>query len=105
MGSVEGSSPTTRRSCRADRAVALVERPKHWHDQPAKVRLTFFRSAARGLHVPATLTPEIAKRKARKRRASERPRVGCCEELGGSCYRNFMIQFTFRFLGRVSLPP
>jgi len=45
------------------------------------VRLTFFRSAARGLHVPTKLTPEFAKREARKRRASERPRVGCCEEL------------------------
>ena len=44
--------------------------------------LTFFRSAARGLHVPATLTPEPAKHEARKRRATERPRVGCCEELG-----------------------
>ena len=40
---------------------------------------TFFRSAARGLHVPTTLTHEVAKREARKRRASERPRVGCCE--------------------------
>src|SRR5438105_4142309 len=43
--------------------------------------LTFFRSAARGLHVPATLTPEPTKHEARKRRANERPRVGCCEEL------------------------
>ena len=43
---------------------------------------TFFRSAARGLQVPATLTPEPAKHEARKRRASVRPRVGCCEELG-----------------------
>src|ERR1051326_3636094 len=47
-------------------------------------RPTFFRSAARGLHVPAKLTPEPAKREARKRRASERPRVGCCEELAGT---------------------
>jgi len=37
--------------------------------------LTFFRSAARGLHVPAELTPESTKREARKRRASERPRL------------------------------
>src|ERR1041385_1136169 len=47
-------------------------------------RLTFFRSAARGLHVPASLTLEPTKHEARKRRASERPRVGCCEELGRS---------------------
>src|SRR5689334_10173615 len=46
-------------------------------------RPTFFRSAARGPHVPARLTPEPAKHEARKRRASERPRVGCCEEFGG----------------------
>src|SRR5947209_18986041 len=48
-----------------------------------RVRLTFFRSAARGLHVPAKLTHVSTKREARKRRASKRPRVGCCEELGG----------------------
>src|ERR1041384_5001518 len=30
--------------------------------------LTFFRSAARGLHTPARLTPEPTKREARKRR-------------------------------------
>jgi hypothetical protein len=47
------------------------------------VRPTFLSSAARGFHVPAKLTPEPAKREARKRRASERPRVGCCEELAG----------------------
>ena len=45
---------------------------------------TFFRSAARDLHMPAALTPELAKHEARKRRADERPRVGCCEELGGA---------------------
>src|SRR5436305_1367328 len=45
--------------------------------------ITFFRSADRGLHVPARLTPEPAKHEARERRTSERPRVGCCEELGG----------------------
>ena len=48
------------------------------------VRPTFFRSAARGLQVPATLTPEPTKHEARKRRASVRPRVGCCEELGAN---------------------
>ena len=53
---------------------------------PEWVRLTFFRSAARGLHVPATLTAELAKHKARKRRANERPRVGCCEELARGGY-------------------
>ena len=42
---------------------------------------TFFHSADRGLHVQAKLTPEPTKREARKRRANERPRVGCCEEL------------------------
>src|SRR5437667_6766062 len=35
------------------------------------VGLTFFRSGARGLHVPARLTPESAKYEARKRRANE----------------------------------
>jgi hypothetical protein len=43
---------------------------------------TFFRSAARGLHLLATLTPEPAKHEARKRRTSERPRVGCTVLLG-----------------------
>src|SRR6266850_3590222 len=51
------------------------------------VRLTFFRSGARGLHAPTTLPPEPTKHEARKRRASERPRVGCCEELGRSWSR------------------
>ena len=51
------------------------------------VRPTFFRSAARGLHVPDKLTPEPAKHEARGRRASERPRVGCCEELGAAFLR------------------
>ncbi len=46
------------------------------------VRLTFFRSGARGLYVPGALTPEPAKHEARKRRVSERPRVACREELG-----------------------
>src|ERR1041385_5013413 len=46
-----------------------------------QVRLTFFRSAARGLPAPAVLPPESTKQEARKRRASARPRVGCCEEL------------------------
>src|SRR5689334_5320890 len=50
---------------------------------------TFFRSAARGPHVPARLTPEPAKHEARKRRASERPRVGCCEELAGLASRRW----------------
>jgi len=45
------------------------------------VRLTFFRSGARGLHVPAKLPGESAKHEARKRRANKRPRVACCEEL------------------------
>jgi hypothetical protein len=43
---------------------------------------TLFRSAAACLHVPANLTREPAKHEARKRRASERHAVGCCEELG-----------------------
>jgi hypothetical protein len=52
------------------------------HSEPS--RPTFFRSAARGLHVPTTLTREPTKHEARKRRASARPRVGCCEELGAA---------------------
>jgi len=53
--------------------------------------LTFFRSAARGHHVPAKLTPKATKREARKRRANERPRVGCCEELGGAGIRRTVL--------------
>src|SRR4051812_48350986 len=37
--------------------------------------------------MPTKLTPDPTKRQARKRRASERPRVGCCEELGGGGLR------------------
>ena len=44
---------------------------------------TFFHSAATCLHVPTRLTRESTKHEARKRRASVRPRVGCCEELAG----------------------
>ena len=51
------------------------------------VCLTFFRSADRGLHAPTELTREATKHQARKRRASERPRVGRCEELAGSYWR------------------
>src|ERR1051325_3907840 len=51
------------------------------HQARACIRLTYFRSAARGLHVPPKLTPEPTKHAARKRWANERPRVGCCEEL------------------------
>ena len=47
------------------------------------VRPTFFRSGARGLHVPARLPTAPTEREARKRRTNERPRVACCEELGG----------------------
>src|SRR5438034_6557033 len=35
----------------------------------------------------ARLPPEPAKREARKRRANERPRVACCEELAGLCLK------------------
>src|ERR1043165_1279785 len=55
------------------------------HREETSGGITFFRSAARGLHMPARLTPQPAKHEARKRRASERPRVGCCEELGRGC--------------------
>src|ERR1041385_5444828 len=51
------------------------------HGSLRVVRPTFFRSAARGLHVPTKLTPEPTKREARKRRANERHVVGCREEL------------------------
>ena len=51
--------------------------------------LTFFRSGARGLRVPASLPPELAKHEARERRANERPRVACCEELGGLTLRYY----------------
>ena len=50
-----------------------------------RLHRTFFRSAARGLRVPAELPPELAKREGRKPWASERHAVGCCEELGGIC--------------------
>src|SRR5947208_2195782 len=32
---------------------------------------------------PGSATRSVEQNEARKRRASERPRVGCCEELGG----------------------
>src|SRR5205085_11467145 len=60
-----------------DGAGAESRRMRAWF-----VALTFFRSGARGLHVPARLTAEPTKHEARKRRANERPRVACCEELG-----------------------
>ena len=44
---------------------------------------TFFRSAACGLSHAGRATRSVAQNEARKRRASERPRVGCCEELAG----------------------
>src|ERR1041385_1995313 len=50
-------------------------------------RPTLFRSAARGPHAPAELTRVPTQREARKRRTSERPRVGCCEELAGGAIR------------------
>ena len=43
-----------------------------------------FAQPAACLHVPAKLTPEPTSHEARKRRASERHAVGCCEELGGA---------------------
>ena len=46
------------------------------------VRPTVFRSGARGLHVPTTLTREPGEHEARKRRANERPRVACTVLLG-----------------------
>jgi len=62
-------------------AVVLVSHvSRHHREQFGEAGITFFRSAARGLQVPAKLTPELTKREARKRRASERPRAGCCEE-------------------------
>jgi len=71
--------PPTRRhaaSARVERE-GLIARKKT-KKQSAKERTaldnrfhrTFFRSAARGLHVPATLTREPAKHEARKRRAT-----------------------------------
>jgi hypothetical protein len=54
--------------------------------------LTFFRSAARGLHAPTELTRESTKREPRKRRANERPRVGCCEELARRDVRQLLVQ-------------
>ena len=47
------------------------------------VRPSFFRSAARGLTARGSRRVSVAQNEARKRRASERPRVGCCEELAG----------------------
>jgi len=82
--------PPTRKNSRSPRSgqVGLIARKKN-EKQSARKRTaldnrfhrTFFRSAARGLHVPTRLTREATKHEARKRRASERPRVGCCEEL------------------------
>jgi|ERR1041385_4756227 hypothetical protein len=66
--------------------------PVTWYRPITELRgLTFFRSAARGLHVPTELTREPTKREARKRRANERPRVGCCEELGAGAAQTIPI--------------
>src|SRR5262249_5753529 len=48
-----------------------------------QVRLTDLSSADRVPPRAGQLTPESTKREARKRRASERHAVGCCEELAG----------------------
>ena len=56
-----------------------------WLPRLEQACLTLFRTAARGLHVPAGLTREPTEDEARKRRASVRPRVGCCEELAVMC--------------------
>src|SRR5437762_12961454 len=81
----------------------------------ACVHLTFFRSAARGLRLPGKLTPQPTKHEGLQPRANERPRVGCCEELGGSHAYLPMIQCfacialtarldpTMRFAGRCGL--
>src|SRR5947207_947139 len=61
-------------------ATASRSKPRRCHYK-REDWLTFFRSAARGLHVTAELTRETTRREARKRRANKRPRVGCCEEL------------------------
>ena len=74
--------PAGRQRCSRTKA-KLSSPPVARYEHESAVGPTFVRSAARGLHVPARLTPEPTKHEARKRRASERPRVGCCEELGG----------------------
>src|SRR5947199_5225450 len=48
-----------------------------------RIRPTFFHSADRGLHVPTRLTRRPTKHEGLQPRAGVRPRVGCCEELGG----------------------
>ena len=61
----------------------MIIRIAGWDDDfSPSACLTFFRSADRGLQVPANLKPEPTKHEARKRRASERHVVGCSEELG-----------------------
>jgi hypothetical protein len=60
-------------SCRADHGATTNEMR----------RLTFFRSAPRGLHVPVRLTPEPVKHEGLHPRANERPRVARSEELAG----------------------
>ncbi len=52
-----------------------------WRIRSSFVGLTFFRSAAACLHVPAALTRELTKHEGRNPRANERHAVGCCEEL------------------------
>ena len=58
---------------------------------PVLARLTVFRSGARGLHVPDELTHEPVDHEARKRRASERPRVACCEELARGSFGSLLV--------------
>src|ERR1041385_7220374 len=73
-------APSTQKIARSSRLdVTPSGRSKLYR---ALIGLTFFRSDDRGLYVPAKLPRERAKHEARKRRANERPRVGCCEELG-----------------------
>ena len=67
-------------------SIAVAFAPTWSSDRP-----TFFRSAARGLRVPAALTPETTKHEPRKRRANKRPRVGCCEELGSAALASNMV--------------
>lgn len=81
MGRAFGGRSSTESS--PERAEALRAKPRRRRRLEPPGCLTFFRSAARGLHVPTKLTREPTEHEARKRRANERPRVGCCEELGG----------------------
>jgi hypothetical protein len=62
-------------------------------DGPARRRLPNVLSLSRSRPpVSHRATRSVARSEARKRRANERPRVGCCEELAGSRHKRLCLR-------------